>query len=1682
MEYDMDRAAGASTPATPSPARGGANASATRLGAAASARRESAREETKREMAAMLNAAYAQMHRQLSEEFGAKMATELNTRTAIVQSELAELRSENVRLRALRDGSGGSGALPSCMRPAAMLYYGGERSTAAIMTWTAAARSRVYNPARSDWRSQGRLWTETEEEEAVSTLSTHLFGLAQLWYQALQPDQRPTSVEEFLLALQRRFEPKETENDVRDELQKMKQGAMSVQDFEAAFSEVCLRIPNLVDKDKLHYFTESLDTSIATHVALHFPPTYDDALRLALVADKVIFKRGRDQQPITARTYPSAMQPAYHPQMNYNQHGPVPMDLGTASGSSARVHERGYNDFQRDRSNEYQQQQHDQWSPAGPHRNLRANHAERYAQSRADGRDGGWREPSTHGWNRGGGQNDARGRGQKRGAPQRGGASRPRPRQTPKSQQDGKKSNQRGRYYCHRCSVWGPATHNCADRRDDRDANLGGAELMTASAGKGLLKVNAWVNGRAMKAVIDTGATHTFLSESACAMVRVRTNSTANALTIRLADGTQCMSRGRATVNLAVLDSAEKQQDVVVYNGHNDLVIGLDWLRANRFEMTFGGHSLGTAEAEHVEQDHCVLHMPSRDTCGICSAAKLRRARAVRRDDSVGKERGRAREFNDVVSIDIVDPGLAAVDGSRWLLTHLDEATGWFSAIGLADKSAAECIRGLTELQRGRGDWPRVLRCDEGREFMGEFDGFIAEKGVKKVTGVPYRANTHATHERKHADLNGAVRALLMQSGLPTAWYPFAAAYFCLARNLAWRGAKQEQTSFEQRLGLTWHKPIPAFGSGILIYDESRGKFEPKGLPAIVVGFTAPRPNDPRQPINLLALPIADLRPSAIRKVGEWKPLPDKWPLRRLALRPPDEAIATGDQWSRARDNAPDRAFCTQCKKIVGGSTECEKCILGPAPSRRHTGDGACRQMHCQCYRDEHGKLASRAQYRRIELPWSPAEDIAISEGIARFGEDWLAIAGRPAFFMRGRKPAGLRARAAELGVLPVHAAAASDATRNDATRAESSSNATYTSAATGGPEDEAAGLGVAEVVATAVAMATPAGRHALASELRALTSTGALPFRRTMDKAVAARVPNAQFVKLKLLFNKKNSEMPPSFHKTKCRIVAQGCVVLDADGRRAREEPYPFDRPPGLLAIRASMSMALMLHGPSADGAFFDVTCAYPSAPLGGRPTFGYLRDLVPVVKGLVSEADYRKMAACSEPVVELPQALYGMKRSGSDFSHDARERVRRLGWQESNADKNQYWRRDANGSMLTLSMYVDDGALFGNADAVRVAVKQLKTVFRIDQKVEYIADSARTRPIKYLGMHIYRDGGRWILDSGVYATHVANGHTADNLRVRSTPLSERVDDNGPGGRACPTNKRTVIGQLLWLSRTTRADIAYATAHVARYVDRWGPSADRALDEIVGYLKKHADVCLQYDIPATGSRDVRLHAWADADFSAPSSTSGAVLFISNGRCRHLVDWTSRRQRRVSTSTTEAELVALHDAAQGSVFPVATLAEELLRRWPPIVVRCDNESTLRAVERGHSDRLLHAPKMQRISLRWLHEIAADGLVRFVYVATRDNIADGLTKPIATDVFRGHAAAWGLYGASSSLGIAQRLTHARSAANRGNAFAMLMQPDDCDDGAGMRGYAYSHDDEKMSCDNDPYTRWHLVERV
>ncbi|KAA8490752.1 Transposable element Tc3 transposase [Porphyridium purpureum] len=228
------------------------------------------------------------------------------------------------------------------------------------------------------------------------------------------------------------------------------------------------------------------------------------------------------------------------------------------------------------------------------------------------------------------------------------------------------------------------------------------------------------------------------------------------------------------------------------------------------------------------------------------------------------------------------------------------------------------------------------------------------------------------------------------------------------------------------------------------------------------------------------------------------------------------------------------------------------------------------------------------------------------------------------------------------------------------------------------------ADLGVAKVVAFATHALTEAGRFAFTKEMQTLIGSGALPFHKAFGKSEAARVKHSRVDNLKSIMAVKDHEMPPEHRVLKCRVVAQGCHITDADGRRAPPETLQFDRTPGLSSIRAAVSVTLHVHSAAADAMFFDIDAAYVHAPLKGNPTFAHFKAMLPFLDGVLPRNDMRKIATLKDPVVPLPVALYGLPRAGFDFSAHAREKLTGARWQESASDRNVYWRHRA--GVLTL------------------------------------------------------------------------------------------------------------------------------------------------------------------------------------------------------------------------------------------------------------------------------------------------------------------------------------------------------------------------------------------------------------
>ncbi|KAA8499353.1 Copia protein [Porphyridium purpureum] len=1163
---------------------------------------------------------------------------------------------------------------------------------------------------------------------------------------------------------------------------------------------------------------------------------------------------------------------------------------------------------------------------------------------------------------------------------------------------------------CHNCGRRGHWAAECTHELGVAEFEIGAAALAKSD----LIQLPVFINGHASNAVVDTGATATFVSEAVCNKLRVPfTKSGSNGPRIRLADGRTKPITGKASFLLTVPGIVEERTEAWVHSGHHAMILGLDWLNEHQAKLQVGGKILldvstprqytrnaanartpDTLECAATNEqnessggtvgiEHEVLHMPARADCDACQASKLQTMRAPRRTQTP-----QFSAFNDTVSVDLVDPTEYGICGARWLLTHRDATTGWLVVAPLANKTAESALTAFLEIQRGRG-WPRLVRSDEGREFQGAFEVALKANLVAHESGLAHRPNTHATHERVHRDLNAGVRTLLLTAGLEPEWFAFAAKYWANARNAAWK-SRDGIAPYQARYGRKWERDIPPFGRGVYIMTAERAKFHPRGMLSLVMGIRFPSPTTNRTPLNVLAIPLDNLRPSAAKWVGEWSLSTSVFPSKEQ--RSNEGAVdRIMPEWHAVLDPDGDRT---------------------PERARSEDHDEEKAQALQKQDIDVPTTTASREEYERRS--WSTEMDDALRAGYAAHGPKWKTICDTGGEALSGVGGLALRSHASAIGLLGEKATGlgkhrrgrtagdirARQAVLNVAQQMQSESAA---------PGCDSLHLGVAEVVSFATHSRTQAGRLAFTKEMNTLISSGALPFQKALGRCEAARVPNARFVKLKPILAIKNSEMPPEHRMLKCRIVAQGCHITDVDGKRAPPETPQFDRPPGLSSIRAAVSVALHVHGAAADALFFDIDAAYVHAPLRGNPTFAYFKSLVPFLEGIVTRHVLRKIASLKDPVVPLPMALYGLPRAGFDYSAYARQKLCAAHWSESAADKNVYWRRRA-GVLTLLVLYVDDGAILGTTASVNEAMHELVRMFRITKSAQLLSESSRARPIRYLGVNVYRQDEAWIFDSGEYARYIATAHKGG--RARATPLSTRIETSEKLN-ACPPEARACLGKLMWLSRTTRPDLAYAVAMIARHTDRWSVDVQRAMDEVLAYLAKHANITLQYAMPSTDNKEINIVCFTDSDLDPGRSTSGVAIFLASGGTRHLVEWSSRRQRRVATSTAEAELVAMHSAVQNATFPIATFLDDVFAKWPRTTVRCDNETSLGAVSKGFSPVLVHANKTQRISLAWLHELHSEHLVAFEHVPTRANVADPFTKPVGADVFRGHARAWGL---------------------------------------------------------------------
>ncbi|KJZ67915.1 hypothetical protein HIM_12696 [Hirsutella minnesotensis 3608] len=205
--------------------------------------------------------------------------------------------------------------------------------------------------------------------------------------------------------------------------------------------------------------------------------------------------------------------------------------------------------------------------------------------------------------------------------------------------------------------------------------------------------------------------------------------------------------------------------------------------------------------------------------------------------------------------------------------------------------------------------------------------------------------------------------------------------------------------------------------------------------------------------------------------------------------------------------------------------------------------------------------------------------------------------------------------------------------------------------------------------------------------------------------------------------------------------------------------------------------------------------------------------------------------------------------------------------------------------------------------------------------------------------------------------------------------------------------------GSILYAAVITRPDVAFVASKLAKFNSNPGLAHERAADRALSYLARTRGLALRLG----GGDDFEVAS--DASFADDSTDRKSSQAFAMKLFDGLIGWRAGKQDTVTTSTTEAELLALSQAAKESLY-VSRLIKELdvvLDRGC-ISIQCDNRQTIRLVT---AEVATLQTKLRHIDVHnhWLRQEVANNTLGVTYTPTAEIMADGLTKALQGSMFR-----------------------------------------------------------------------------
>ena len=448
---------------------------------------------------------------------------------------------------------------------------------------------------------------------------------------------------------------------------------------------------------------------------------------------------------------------------------------------------------------------------------------------------------------------------------------------------------------------------------------------------------------------------------------------------------------------------------------------------------------------------------------------------------------------------------------------------------------------------------------------------------------------------------------------------------------------------------------------------------------------------------------------------------------------------------------------------------------------------------------------------------------------------------------------------------------------------------------------------------------------ESIKKELQQIVEMGAMqPIHESNASMYKKIIHSKTFLKKKYLPNK-------AFDKLKARLVVRGDIQF-------RNPWINAPKAPTVAQASINMTLAITAHNKN-DFESIDIPGAYLNAttPENDREVvrIGFeetkmLIELYPSMQKYVRSDGTMLMV--------VVKAMYGMLNSARYWYEHIMKTLIDGGYKQNTSDECVFSYTDENGCQSIIDLWVDDLFHTYTKGSINLRDKLRNLLTRIYKKIS-VKDG---NEVPYCGMQIEKDlvNGGLMVSSPKFlsdllkkenVTGFANSPTTTNFMDKYTTddMKQTIDT---------TKYASKLMKLMWLARLCRNDILFAVTYMSTKVKQSTIKDMNKLDHILKYLNFTKEMKTRYK-----PENLQLYGYIDASYGLHDDTKGQTGIM--GPTGAPVFCKSRKQKLVSRSSTESELIALNDGLPEIIW-AKQFMENLGYKQKMITVFEDNKSTI----------------------------------------------------------------------------------------------------------------------------------------